>query len=228
MTVNVSVDLFNWERRADAAAQALLKNARNLAASGSYTVEGRLEQWERMKQTRETEVEDLAAELRLAERGAKQILSYARAKVMGAVPDPAKPDAAVELAAARVLARHEKWNVETVTATLDQIIGTETAALVMDELVRRGEVDAELLDALVEKLSPTVAAARVTQKRMLALIGGVCRPLLEELEELLERGPLSPAVSGGKVQRRHRATLAETVSGGAAVVYANGKAQLEV
>lgn len=219
----ISIDLFNWERRADALVNTIATKARNIARSEAYTPAGKLEQWERVKDTYSNGVDDLAAELRFARRGAELMMDYARASVVGEAPDPAQPDVGVELAVARILARHEQWDVETVTETLEPIMGTQTAAVFMDELVKRGSVDVDLLEALLEKLNPAIGEARQTQKYALTLISNVLRPLLEELEELLDRGPLAAAVNGGgDIHRKHRATLAETAGTGTFTVSENG------
>jgi len=97
----------------------------------------------------------------IARRGAEQIVEHARAEVVGSVPDPAKPDAGLELAVARVLARHDSWDADKVVATLKPIPGTETAALVMDELVCRGVVDENVMNSLVEKMNPHVTTCCV-------------------------------------------------------------------
>lgn len=219
----ISIDLFNWEKRADALVDTIATKARNIARSEAYTPAGKLEQWERVKDTYSNDVDDLAAELRFARRGAELMMDYARASVVGETPDPAKPDVGVELAVARILARHEQWDVETVTETLGPIMGTQTAAVFMDELVKRGSVDVDLLEALLEKLNPSIGEARQTQKYALTLLNNVLRPLLEELEELLERGPLAAAVNGGgDILRKHRVTMAETAGAGTFTVAENG------
>lgn len=221
--MTVSIDLFNWERRAEALVNTLATKARNIARSEAYTPAGKLEQWERVKDTYSNDVDDLAAELRFARRGAEQVMDYARAAAVGEAPDPAKPDVGVELAVARLLARHQQWDVNAVTETLDPIMGTQTAAVFMDELVKRGSVDVDLLEALLEKMNPAIGEARQTQKYALTLINSVLRPVLEELEELLDRGPLAAAVNGGgDIHRKARASMAETAGTGTFTVSENG------
>lgn len=220
--MTVVIDLYKLEARAEALASTLATKAGALANSTAYTVEGKQEQWERMKAPYEEEALELRGEVNLARRGAEQIVDYARAEVVGKMPDPAKPNAGVELAAARVLARHDTWDVDKVIATLKPILGTETAALVTEELVRRGAVDEGTMNSLIEQMNPRATTFRQVQRLALQMIGELAK-LVEELDTLLERGPLAPASPHGGVRRVHRATLEQAFGNGYFRVSDNGK-----
>lgn len=218
----VVIDLYKLEQRADALGNTLATKAHALARNTTYTAEGKQERWEQVKKTHTDEALELRGELNIARRGAEQIVDYARAAVVGEVPDPEKPDAGTELAVARILARHESWDVDTVKNALAPILGTETAALVMEELVHRGAVDEQVMDAIIEQMNPHITTLRKIRRMVLQMIGELTR-LIEELDTLLERGPLAPASPRGGVHRVYRATLEQAFGNGYFRVFDNGK-----
>ena len=220
--MTVVIDLYKLEARTEALASTLVTKATALARDTNYTPDGKLKRWEQVKKVHEDEVLELRGEVNLARRGAEQIVAYARAEAVGEVPDPSKPDVGVELAAARVLARHDSWDVDKVFETLKPIMGTPTAALVMEELVNRGAVDEDVMNSLVESINPHVTTLRKMQRMTLDMIGELAR-LVEEVGTLFERGPLAPASPYGGIHRIERATLEETFGNGYFRVYENGK-----
>lgn len=225
----MKVDLFDLEARAAALANRLVSEAERIAANENLTPAGHASQWKTLTPKFADDVAEVVGLLNAARTGASRMYDYARAAAVGTPPDPKAPDVAIELALARLLARHKQWGVQQFTDTLMPIIGTDLAAALVDELVARGAVDADVVDSVVERLTPTISEARHIQPRLIGMIDTAIAPLVAEVENLAEVGPLAErAPLTGDIHRTERTTLFDMVRDGRMVIHETGQFEYDL
>lgn len=222
--MSYSVNLFTLEDRLNGLREEMRTKAEALARSNSFTAEGKIEKWDQTRTAYFDRLQDLRGDVNAVKRGIDNMLDYARAAAVGTPPDPAAPDVAAELATARILNRRTKWEMNTITAELNKLLGTPTAALLIEELIARGHADEDTIDALIESIVPAVSEARVFQQYAKTAMANVFDRLIKDLDELDQRGPLAPgAASPSGTEEQYRVTLATVFGTGPAIVTAEGK-----
>lgn len=225
----MKIDLFDLEARAAALANRLAAEAERIAANENLTPAGHASQWKTMAPKFADDVAEVVGLHRAARAGASRMFDYARAAAVGTPPDPTAPDAALELALARLLSRHEKWGVQQFIDTLAPIKGTTLGAALVEELIARRAIDAELVDSVVEQLTPTIAEARHIQPRLIGMIDTAIAPLIAEVENLAEVGPLAErAPLTGDIRRTERTTLYDMVRDGEMVIHETGQFEYDL
>ena len=208
--MDVKIDLFKLEAEAATLADTLAAEAARVATNSHLTAEGKADAWQAAADRYAGDVEELRAYARLAAAAAERMVDYARSAAVGPAPEPGKPDAALELALARLLARRDTWSTEDVQATLEPILGTALAAVFVAELVARGKVTRDSMDALLEHMAADVSAAREEQPLVQTAVNACFAPRVAEIEALMENGPMSPgAASPGGVTRRPHSPLSD-------------------
>lgn len=218
-----SVNLFTLEDGLNSLLERMRTNAETLAHSPSFTNEGKLEKWDQLRGEYFNSLQTLRGQLNAVRRGTNNLLNYARSAAVGTPPDVATPNIPAELQLARILNRPTKWDMDTINAELNKLLGTPTAALFIEEMIARDHVEAHVIDALIEHNVPEVGEARDFQQLAQTAISNIFNPLMNDLDELYDHGPLTPSDGAtGGVEQQYRITLADILGSGPATIADDG------
>ncbi|PAT06222.1 hypothetical protein CKJ81_04455 [Corynebacterium hadale] len=219
-----TTNLHKLENDLKAVLEILRATAETLAKSNHFTNEGKLDQWRKYLTTHQAKLDTLRENVATARLGADQMLNYARTSAIGPAPDPANPNMPAELAVARILPRHTTWNLNIARKEIEPLLGTATGALLIEELAARDLLDATSLDALVENMAPDVATARKAQQLAYTAINNIINPLLEAVDELIQRGPNAPGASApGGINRNPYVTVTDILGDRDSTINSNGQ-----
>ncbi|PAT11647.1 hypothetical protein [Corynebacterium hadale] len=232
----MKIDLFRLEAQLLALANRLVAAAERIAENEELTPVGMANYWKEVSPVFKDDVAKCMERVEAARLGVSRMYDYARTAAAGTPPDPAAPDTAVELALARLLARHDKWGVKEFTDTLTPIKGTPLAAALADELTARGALEPGLADAVLESLTPDMAEARHIQQYLDGMLRTAIDPLIAEIDNLMEVGPLAKKVpvtgrlrdNENKIERVQRTTLADMAGEGTLIVHETGQLEYKL
>lgn len=218
------VNLYQLETQLNTLLKQMKDRAEKWARNTSFTSAGKVEKWATERANFFDQLQNLRGDINAARRGADNMIGHARASVVGTPPNPEKPDVGAELAVARILGRRSQWKMENFSEELKPILGTPTASLLIEELTARKLLDAELIDALIEQSSPLISTARQYQKFAYVALSNTIEPTLEELDELYDRGPLTPGANTPEgITLKARVSLRDMFGNGTAFVSEAGE-----
>lgn len=176
--------------------------ARALTANAEYTEEGKDERYARHTQDHREHLEKLTATVEKITVAAEEH----QAKIYGQImPTPTDDTATVatELQAARILARPTMNDHKTATAWLRETPPSATRTAVANELVGRGIISPETLDATLMAAHPEYIEAQRGVVAAQTVVNNVFRPRLAALNRRLDHRQ----AAGPDATEQHRASI---------------------